>query len=98
MEDVNLVINYLLGRESPYYERLWEQLTGRQRALLQALAAQGSDELFSQRARDKYRLGPASSVQKALQSLTAKDILDRYQDRYFLVDPLLTLWIRKKAQ
>ena len=98
VEDVNLVINYLLGRESPYYERLWEQLTGRQRALLQALAAQGSDELFSQRARDKYRLGPASSVQKALQSLTAKDILDRYQDRYFLVDPLLTLWIRKKAQ
>jgi hypothetical protein len=43
-----------------YYERLWEQLTARQRAVLQAMAERGPEELLSQTVREKYRLGPAT--------------------------------------
>jgi uncharacterized protein len=98
VEDVELAVDQLVVSESVYYERLWEQLTGRQRAALQAMAERGPEELLSQTVREKYRLGPASSVQRALQSLGAQDILDRYQDRYFFIDPILSQWIRKRSR
>ncbi len=98
VEDVNLVLDHLVARESTYYERMWEQLTSRQRAVLQALANQGSGDLFAQESRQRFGLGPASSVQRALQALVNQDVLDRYQGRYFLLDPLLGFWIRKKSR
>lgn len=95
--DVNAVIEALVSGQSTYYELLWEQLSARQRAVLQALAQRGPAEIYSQGVRSEFRLGPASTVQKALHSLDSKDILDRYKDAYFFVDPLLPHWIRKKV-
>lgn len=95
--DVEFVTEYLVAGQSTWYELLWEQRSAGQRAVLQALAERGSAELYSQTVRNEFRLGPASSVQKALQSLDAKDILDRYRDKYFFLDPLFPYWIRKKA-
>lgn len=43
-----------------------------------------------------FVLGPASSVQKAVQSLDSRDILDRYKGNYFFLDPLFLCWIRRK--
>ncbi|HZD30172.1 MAG TPA: hypothetical protein VE779_00785, partial [Candidatus Angelobacter sp.] len=76
VSDVEAVVNALVSGQSTYYELLWEQLAPRQRAALQALAARGPAELYSQTLREEFRLGPASTVQKAFQSLDAKDILD----------------------
>jgi hypothetical protein len=76
---------------------LWEQLSAGQKAALQAVAERGASDIYAQAVRSEFRLGPASTVQKALQSLDSKDILDRYQDRYFFVDPLFPCWIRRKA-
>jgi len=95
--DVDSVISALVSGQSTYYELLWEQLAARQRAALQAMAARGAAEIYSQRVREEFRLGPASTVQKALQSLDSRDILDRYQGNYFFLDPLLPLWIKKKG-
>jgi len=92
--DVERVTKRLVANESGFYERQWEQLASRQRAVLQAMASRGAGEIYSQAIRDEYRLGPASSVQKALQSLDAQDIVDRYSDAYFFVDPLFAAWIR----
>jgi hypothetical protein len=33
----------------------------------------------------------------ALQSLDARDIIDRYRGEYFFLDPLLLCWIRSKV-
>jgi hypothetical protein len=95
--DVKRVINKLVIGQSTYYELLWEQLPARQRATLQALAHRGASEIYSQAVRGEFRLGPASSVQKALQSLDARDIIDRYRGEYFFLDPLLLCWIRSKV-
>jgi hypothetical protein len=95
--DVNLVIESLVTSQSTYYELLWEQLSARQRAALQAIAYRGASEIYSQGVREEFRLGPASSVQKALQSLDSRDILDRYKSNYFFLDPLFPYWIRKKG-
>ena len=95
--DVNSVTDSLVGGQSTYYELLWEQLSARQRATLQALAERGPAALYSQAVLTEFRLGPASTVQKALQSLDSRDILDRYKDTYFFLDPLFPRWIREKA-
>lgn len=95
--DVEAVIHALVSGQSTYYELLWEQLAPRQRAALQALAARGPADMYSQTLREEFRLGPASTVQKAFQSLDAKDILDRYKGDYFFLDPLFPLWIKKRA-
>ena len=95
--DVNSVTDSLVAGQSTYYELLWEQLSAAQRGTLQALADRGPAEIYSQAIRSEYRLGPASTVQKALQALDSRDILDRYKDRYFFLDPLFPRWIRKKV-
>jgi hypothetical protein len=92
--DVKIVIDRLVIGQSTYYELLWEQLPARQRATLQALAHRGPSEIYAQAVREEFRLGPASSVQKALQSLDARDVLDRYHGEYFFLDPLFPSWIR----
>jgi len=95
--DIEAVVNALVSGQSTYYELLWEQLAPRQRAALQALAARGHAEIYSQTLREEFRLGPASTVQKAFQSLDAKDILDRYKGDYFFLDPLFPLWIKRRT-
>ena|SRR5215469_12990049 len=89
--DVNSVTDNLAAGQSTYYELLWEQLSSAQRGTLQALAELGPGEIYSQAIRSEYRLGAASTVQKALQALDSRDILDRYKDRYFFLDPLFGL-------
>jgi len=54
--------------------------------------------LHSQAGREQYRLGPASTVQKALQALDSQDIIDRYHGDYFFVDPLFANWIRRNIR
>jgi hypothetical protein len=95
--DVKSVIESLVTSQSTYYELLWEQLSARQRAALQAIAYRGASEIYSQGVREEFRLGPASSVQKALQSLDSRDILDRYKGNYFFLDPLFPCWIKNKG-
>jgi len=95
--DVHSVIAALIAGQSTYFELLWEQLSARQRAALQALADRGAGEIYSQNVREDFRLGPASSVQKALQSLDSRDVLDRYKGEYFFLDPLFPQWIMNKG-
>jgi hypothetical protein len=95
--DVRAVTNSLIAGQSTYYEILWEQLSVAQRAALQAVAERGPAEIYSQAVRSEFRLGAASTVQRALQSLDSKDILDRYKDEYFFLDPLFRNWIRKRV-
>jgi len=97
VSDVTLVIESLVTSQSTYYEADWERLSARQRATLQAVAYRGATEIYSQTVREEFRLGAASTVQKALQSLDSKDILDLYKGNYFFIDPLFAHWIRRKG-
>jgi len=96
--DVDVVLNDLVQGQSEYFERLWQQLTSRQRGVLQALSQRGPAEPLSQAGRELYRLGAASTVQRALDSLDSQDILGRYHGKFFFVDPLFAEWIRRSAE
>jgi hypothetical protein len=93
--DVTWVVEALVAGQSTYYEQLWQQLSSAQRATLQALAQLGPSQIYSQAVRTEFRLGPASTVQRAVEALNSKDILDRYKGHYFFLDPLFPQWIRK---
>ena len=97
VEDVKAVIQSLVTAQSTYYELLWEQLAAKQRAVLQAMAARGANNIYSQAVREEFRLGAASTVQKAIQSLDARDVLDRYKESYFFLDPLFPNWITSRV-
>jgi uncharacterized protein len=92
--DVDEVIHQLSAGQSDYYERVWEQLPQRQKAVLGALAARGASAIYSEAIRNEYRLGPASSVRTALASLDGQDLIDQYKGSYFFVDPIFAVWIR----
>jgi len=95
--DVQAVTNSLVAGQGTYYELLWQQLPGGQRAILQAVAQRGAFEIYSEAVRSEFRLGAASSVQRAVRALDDKDILDRYQDKFFFLDPLFACWIRNRT-
>ncbi len=95
--DVHSVIAALVAGQSTFYELLWEQLSSRQRAALQALASRGAGAIYSENVREEFRLGPASTVQKALASLDSQDVIDRYKGEYFFLDPLFPQWIKAKG-
>lgn len=96
--DVDTVVDGLIRAHGTFYELLWEQLSARQRAVLQAIAKRGPSDIYSQGVREEFRLGPASTVQKSIKSLDSRDILDRYQGKYFFLDPLFPFWIRQKSE
>src|SRR5262249_18399950 len=54
--DINVVVIELVRGQAEYFERLWEQLTSKQRAVLQALSQRGPTDLLSQGYREQYRL------------------------------------------
>ncbi len=93
--DVTWVAEALVAGQSTYYEQLWQQLSAAQRAVLQALGQLDSSQIYSQSVRTEFRLGPASTVQRAIEALNSKGILDRYRGQYFFLDPLFPPWIRK---
>jgi hypothetical protein len=97
VSDVKSVMETLVTRQSTYYELLWEQLSARQRAALQAIAHRGASEIYSQGVREESRLGPASSVQKALHSLDSRNVLDRVQGELFLPRPAISLLDQKEG-
>jgi len=53
--------------------------------------------VYSQALREEFRLGPASTVQKAFRSPDASDILDRYKGDYFFLDALFLLGIKHRT-
>jgi len=56
VSDVKSVIESLVTSQSTYYELLWEQLSARQRAALQAIAYRGASEIYSQGVRESILL------------------------------------------
>lgn len=95
--DVRSVVDKLVIGQSTYYELLWEQPPARQALPCRRWHVGSVGDIFPE-CSDEFRLGPALSVQKALQSLDARDILDRYWREYFFLDPLLPCWIRFQSR
>ena len=90
-------VQVLLKRETYAYTALWESLTLSQRRLLMGLASEEerSTKVFSSAFLQRYGLASASSAQRAAESLTDRDVIDRDNGSLVIADRFFRIWIRQ---
>jgi len=99
-EDVGAVLSQIVERQTPQYLQVWDGLTPSQRLVLQAIATSGGESVLSNAYRRANRLGSPSSVQRALDALVKKDLLDRTvtvgnQVVYRFIDVFFGAWVSR---
>ncbi|MBW2066615.1 MAG: ATP-binding protein [Deltaproteobacteria bacterium] len=95
-EDVALAVDFLLRREASAYINTWDLLTRRQRQALVILAQTAPGENpFRSEALRKFKITQPSVMVRALKSLIQKDIVDKEEGRYEILDLFFKRWIRK---
>jgi len=86
----------LLDRESYAYTALWDSLTANQRRLLKGLAVEERGvRPFAAAFVHRYGLGSASSCQQAAKALLARDLIDRDNGSFAIVDRFFRIWVQK---
>jgi hypothetical protein len=83
---------YLLKMEGSDYEGIWSGLTLTQKALLKALAKEPTKEIFSMAFLEKYGL-TIGGVQKAIDHLRKRDIIEVADNIFRLTDPVMAEWL-----
>jgi uncharacterized protein len=96
-DDVAAALGDVIRSEDSHFTGVWESATAIQRILLQALAAEEGHPLSAEYRR-RHGLPPASSVQRALQSLERAELVARAHGRAWISEPFLTEWLRSKAR
>jgi len=97
-DHVALGVEEVLSREAHAFHDMWDTLPLKARQLLVALAKEGDPgvEIYSSKFLQKHNLGPASSVQRALERLLADEILERVNGAYEFTDVFFKRWIRRE--
>jgi hypothetical protein len=85
----------LLQRENYAYTTLWESLAFNQRKFLRGLAHEAAKvQPFSAAFIGTYALGSASNVQRVVDSLLEKDVIDRDNGSFLISDRFFRLWVQ----
>ena len=95
VHSIQKAIDILISRESSAYIAIWEELTGKQKMLMAALAKEDHPEVFGKRFLGKYGLGVSSSIQKALKRLLEKDLVRKENNSYVILDLFFKTWIKR---
>jgi hypothetical protein len=97
LDDLHEALRRLLAEQHMMFEALWQRLTLPQRSALRAVVVEEGRELLSADARERHRLGGASTVQYALAALVRDDLVSRDGDRYVVVDSLFREWVARRT-
>ena len=96
--DLDAALTNLLRSEHAHFSLIWERAASTQRVLLQALAAEPGRP-YSGEYRRRHNLPAPSSVQRAVEALTAAELVGRDESGAFLiVEPFLAEWIRRNER
>ncbi len=89
-------VKILLDRENSAYTALWESFTMNQRRFLRGLAGE-PDKIkpFEADFIGRYGLGSPSNVQRAIEALLQRDIIDHDDSSPVIVDRFFRIWIRQ---
>jgi hypothetical protein len=88
-------IRVLLERENYAYTTLWESLTIAQKRFLSGLAVEPAGvKVFAGEFLRRYGIGSASNVQRAVDGLLERDIIDRDNGSFLITDRFFRLWIQ----
>ena len=91
--DLIRALDAVLRSENAHFTLLWEKASRTQRLVLQALAVEPG-RLQSHPYRIKFNLPPASTVQRAAETLVADELIERQPGgEHAIVEPFLQEWI-----
>lgn len=95
--DVDKAVEQITNQNEEAYKDTLFLLTARQRDLLVAVSSEGkASQITGMPFVKRYHLSSASSVQKASQILTAKQLLTHQQGIYELYDKFMSEWLRTR--
>lgn len=98
-EIIEDAVQLLLDRETYAYSALWESLAINQRRFLKGLAGEPEGvKVFSAEFVQKHNLGSASNAQRAVTPLLEKDIIDRSNGSFIIVDRFFRIWINRSRE
>lgn len=88
-----------IAADTARYTELWDSLTINQRRLLEAIGqAAPRDEVLSEDFRRRHRLGAYATVERALESLVERGLVEREgRSRVMLPDVFLRTWLRQAS-
>ena len=93
---INSAVGLLLERENYAYTALWDSLALNQRRVLTGLAREPERvKVFSSDFLLSYNLRSPSNVQRAVESLLEKDIIDRNDGSFVISDRFFKIWINQ---
>ena len=96
-EILDRATDLLLERESYAYSALWESLTRSQRRVLIGLASEPAGaQIYGSSFVRTYGLASASTVQSAIRALLDRDLVDRNNGSFMILDRFFRLWIRTR--
>ena len=96
-EMIDQATGLLLDRESYAFMNLWDSLSRNPRRFLRGVAAEGPGvQVFASGFLRKYQLGSSSNVQRAVELLLKKDIIDKEEGSVVIPDRFFRLWINSK--
>jgi hypothetical protein len=96
VSEVEAAFDDVVRNEAPVIHTLWNELPAHQQDVLRVVAL-GARQLFSTATRDRYGLPAASSVQRAVEALTARGLLVRAGDDLAFDSPFIGAWVRKEV-
>jgi len=94
-KDIPRAVDFLMSRESTAYMNTWDLLTLRQRQALAALSETEPGETpFRSEMLRRFGMSQPAIMIRALKSLIGKDLVDKEEGGYEIVDLFFRKWIR----
>ena len=86
----------LLDHNSRLFERMTENLTASQLNFLKAITEGIHTEFTRQEVLNSYQLGTASNIKRLKESLLQKDLIDIWDSRIYIPDPVFRHWLLRR--
>ncbi|MEJ2364071.1 MAG: ATP-binding protein [Deltaproteobacteria bacterium] len=96
VETIDSATRLLLDRENYAYTALWESLGMNQRRFLIGIAGEPEGvKVFAADFLQRYNLRSPGSVQRAVETLLDKDVIDRSNGSFVIIDRFFKIWINQ---
>lgn len=96
-EMIQKALKLMLEREYDLYAYIYSSLTPNQKITLKYITLFDGINLYSNDNLSEVNLS-ASTLKSTLESLLKKDICDRINDKYYLVDPFMKYWLTQSSR
>ncbi|MCF6270510.1 MAG: hypothetical protein L3J41_12415 [Melioribacteraceae bacterium] len=90
---VNNSLKIMLQRESNLYELIWTNLTPNQKKTLKYIILNDGQNIYSNNNLSESSIS-ATTLKSTIEALIKKDICDKKDNRYYLIDPFMKYWLQ----